>query len=220
MKPFFHFKSIFKLQPLNVLLPLTMLNTLLVAAIVRVLERPVQASFDNYWKSIWFTLVTLSGTGLGDYFPVTYLGRAFSVVGGMFCGVLTVALIQSLFFNFLDLSPSEKKVRYLIELEWWEKSTRQNAAKLLQAAWRAGNLRRGTDPSDQRHLFSVMRTARRLRIEKPTIELSIEDQIAEMEAAVLAEVDRMEAEKLEVIQRIQTKAMQFSALKEKLERAS
>ncbi|EGZ14180.1 hypothetical protein PHYSODRAFT_513705, partial [Phytophthora sojae] len=59
MKPFFHFKSIFKLHPLNVLLPLTVLNTLLTAAIVRVLERPVQAAFDSYWKSIWFTLVTL-----------------------------------------------------------------------------------------------------------------------------------------------------------------
>ncbi|EGZ14179.1 hypothetical protein PHYSODRAFT_514817 [Phytophthora sojae] len=137
----------------------------------------------------------------------------------MFCGVLIVALNQSLFFNFLDLSPSEKKVRYLIELEWWEKSTRQNAAKLLQAAWRAGNLRRGAELGDQRYLFSMMRTARRLRMEKPTIELSIEDQIAEMEAAVLAEADRIEAEKTEVIQRIQSKAMQLSALKEKLEQA-
>ncbi|KAG6592449.1 Transmembrane protein [Phytophthora cinnamomi] len=220
MKPFFHFKSIFKLHPLNVLLPLTLLNTLLTAAIVRVLERPVQAVFDNYWKSIWFTIVTLSGTGLGDYFPVTYLGRAFSVAGGMFCGVLIVALVQSLFFNFLDLSPSEKKVRYLIELEWWEKSTRQNAARLLQAAWRAGNLRRGSDVGDQRHLYSMMRTARRLRVEKPTIELSIEDQIAEMEAVVLAEVDRMEAEKMVVIERIQAKTMQLAVLKGKLEQVS
>jgi hypothetical protein len=59
MKPFFHFKAIFKLHPLNVLLPLTVLNTLLTAAVVRALERPVQAAFDNYWKAVWFTIVTL-----------------------------------------------------------------------------------------------------------------------------------------------------------------
>ncbi|KAG7381339.1 hypothetical protein PHYPSEUDO_006184 [Phytophthora pseudosyringae] len=217
MKPFFHFKAIFKLHPLYILMPLIVLIALLTAAIVRVLERPVQAAFDNYWKSVWFTIVTLSGTGLGDYYPVTYLGRVFSVVGGMFCGVLIVALIQSLFFNFLDLSPSEKKVRYLIELGWWEKAVRENAAKLLQSAWRTGNLRRCGDVGDQRHLFSLMRAARSLRMNKPTIELSIEDQVAEMKASVLAEVERMEAQKLEVLQRIQTKATQLAALKQKLE---
>ncbi|RLN56962.1 hypothetical protein BBJ29_005914 [Phytophthora kernoviae] len=144
MRPFFHFKAIFKLHPLNVLLPLTLLNTMITAAIVRVLERPVQAAFDNYWKAIWFTIVTLSGTGLGDYFPVTFLGRSFSVVGGMFC-------------------------------------------------------------------------ARRLRLEKPTIELSIEDQVAEMEATVLAEVERLEAQKVDILERIQTKAEQLAVLKEILE---
>lgn len=217
MKPFFHFKAIFKLHPLNILMPLIVLITLLTAAVVRVLERPVQAAFDNYWNSIWFTIVTLSGTGLGDYFPVTYLGRVFSVAGGMFCGVLIVALVQSLFFNFLDLSPSEKKVRYLIELEWWEKATRQNAAKLLQTAWRSGNLRRDTDIGDQCHLFSLMRSARRLRIDKPAIELSVEDQVGEMEATILAEVDRMEAQKVKVLQRIQAKATQLATLKQKLQ---
>ncbi|GMF62849.1 unnamed protein product [Phytophthora fragariaefolia] len=59
MSPYFHFKSIFKLHPLNILLPLTLLNTLLTASVVRVLERPVQAAFDSYWKAIWFTIVTL-----------------------------------------------------------------------------------------------------------------------------------------------------------------
>ncbi|KAG2518285.1 hypothetical protein JM16_007320 [Phytophthora kernoviae] len=125
MRPFFHFKAIFKLHPLNVLLPLTLLNTMITAAIVRVLERPVQAAFDNYWKAIWFTIVTL--------------------------------------------------------------------------------------------LFARMRAARKLRLEKPTIELSIEDQVAEMEATVLAEVERLEAQKVDILERIQTKAEQLADLKEILE---
>ncbi|KAG7399376.1 hypothetical protein PHYBOEH_009041 [Phytophthora boehmeriae] len=217
MRPFFHFKAIFKLHPLNVLLPLAVLNALLTAAIVRVLERPVQAAFDNYWRAVWFTIVTLSGTGLGDYFPVTSLGRSFAVVGGMFCGVLIVALIQSIFFNFLDLSPSEKKVRYLIEMEWWEKATHQNAARLLQAAWCTGILRHDARQTDQRQLYARMRVARKLRLEKPTLELSIEDQVAEMEATVLAEVERLEAQKIAILKRIQTKAEQLAVLKEVLQ---
>ncbi|EEY66610.1 uncharacterized protein PITG_16681 [Phytophthora infestans T30-4] len=134
----------------------------------------------------------------------------------MFCGVFIVALVQSLFFNFLDLSPNEKIVKYLIELEWWEKATRHNAAKLLQAAWRAGVLQQGGELGDQRHLFSIMRAARSLRMNMPAIELSVEDQVAEMEATILAEVDRMEAQKLEILQRIQAKATQLAALKLRL----
>ncbi|POM71088.1 Transmembrane protein [Phytophthora palmivora] len=64
MKPFFHFKTIFKLHPLRILLPLIVLITSLTAAVVRVVERPVQAAFDNYWKSVWFTIVTLVRTCL------------------------------------------------------------------------------------------------------------------------------------------------------------
>ncbi|RLN94393.1 hypothetical protein BBJ28_00017309 [Nothophytophthora sp. Chile5] len=194
MRPFFHFKAIFKLRPLHVLLPLTVIDTLLTAAI--------------------------SGTGLGDYFPVTYLGRAFSVVGGMFGGVLIVALIQSLFFNFLDLSPNEKKVRYLIETEQWEKATHRNAARLLQAAWRVGLLRHCQDLGDQRHLFALMRAARRLRAAKPTVELPFEEQVADMEAVVLTAVGRMEAQRAEVLERIQTKARRLGILKVELEKES
>ncbi|OWY91312.1 hypothetical protein PHMEG_00040156 [Phytophthora megakarya] len=80
------FKSIFPL-----------LFTSLTPAVVRVLERPVQAAFNNYWTA-WFTFVTLVGCSAE-------------------CSSLRL--------------PNEKNVRYLIKLEWWEKATRQNAAKLL-----------------------------------------------------------------------------------------
>jgi hypothetical protein len=62
-----------------------------------------------------------------------------------------------------------------------------------------------------------MRAARKLRVEKPSVELSVEDQVAEMEGAVLAEVERMEAQKLEVLQRIQAKAARLALLKDKLQ---
>ncbi|GMF33063.1 unnamed protein product [Phytophthora lilii] len=109
-----------------------------------------------------------------------------------------------------------KKVRYLIELEWWEKSTCQNAARLIQAAWRAGHLRPSSSIGDQRHLYSLMRMARSLRMERPALEMSIEDQVAEIEGAVLAEVGRSEAQKVDILKRIQSKVVQVATLKEKL----
>lgn len=59
MRPFFHFKAIFKIKPLHLLVPLTLLNTFLTAAIIRILESPVQASFESYWKCVWLTAVTM-----------------------------------------------------------------------------------------------------------------------------------------------------------------
>jgi hypothetical protein len=62
MRPFFHFKALFKIRPLLLLVPLTLLNTFLTAAVVRILEHPVQAAFANYWKSVWLAAVTMVRT--------------------------------------------------------------------------------------------------------------------------------------------------------------
>lgn len=59
MRPFFHFKALFKIRPLHLLVPLTLLNTLLTAAVIRILESPVQAAFENYGKCVWLTAVTI-----------------------------------------------------------------------------------------------------------------------------------------------------------------
>ncbi|GLE02124.1 hypothetical protein PINS_up010962 [Pythium insidiosum] len=59
MRPFFHFKALFKIRPMHLLVPLTLLNTFLTAAIIRILEQPVQPVFANYWKSVWLTAVTI-----------------------------------------------------------------------------------------------------------------------------------------------------------------
>lgn len=59
MRPFFHFKALFKIKPLHLLVPLTLLNTFLTAAVIRILESPVQAAFENYGKSVWLTAVTI-----------------------------------------------------------------------------------------------------------------------------------------------------------------
>lgn len=77
MRPFFHFKALFKIKPLHLLVPLTLLNTFLTAAVIRILESPVQAAFENYGKSVWLTAVTIvrtlnaAGAGIAGLLIIT-----------------------------------------------------------------------------------------------------------------------------------------------------
>ncbi|TYZ63159.1 hypothetical protein PybrP1_002054 [[Pythium] brassicae (nom. inval.)] len=223
MRPFFHFKALFKIRPLHLLVPLALLNTLLTAAILRILESPVQAAFENYGKCVWLTAVTLSATGFGDYYPVTYIGRTFTTVSAMFGGLLLVALIQSLFFGVLELSPREQKVKFLIDMDRWEKATHRNAASLLQAAWRRFALERQERPRShqlarqERRLFELMCASRQLRREQPMLEQSVADHFADVEDAVLQQVDTMEREKQQALARIHQKTAQLDALKRQLD---
>lgn len=66
LRPFFHFKAIFKIRPLRVLVPLTALSILFTAAIIRILERPVQGALENYWKAVWMVMETLVRSANGD----------------------------------------------------------------------------------------------------------------------------------------------------------
>lgn len=164
-----------------------------------------------------------SATGFGDYYPVTYIGRAFTTISAMFGGLLLVALIQSLFFGVLELSPKEQKVKHLIDTDRWEKATQQNAASLLQRAWKChaeekkngGQQRSPT--GNQRRLFELMCVSRSLRNAQPMMTQSTEDHFVDMEDAVLAQMDQMEHEKAAVLQRIHAKATQLGALKLQLE---
>lgn len=142
----------------------------------------------------------------------------------MFGGLLLVALIQSLFFGVLELSPKEQKVKHLIDTDRWEKATQQNAASLLQRAWKChiDEKKMKKTSSDrptrnQRRLFELMRASRSLRNTQPMMTQSIEDQFVDMEDVVLAQMDQMEHEKAVVLQRIHAKATQLGVLKLQLE---
>lgn len=152
---------------------------------------------------------------------MTYIGRAFTTVSAMFGGLLLVALIQSLFFGVLELSPREQKVKYLIDMDRWEKATHTNAASLLQAAWRCVSLERqerGRARHEQcRRFFQLMSASRRLRREQPVLKQSAADHFADVEDAVLHHVDRMEREKQQALARIHEKAVALDALKRQLD---
>lgn len=141
----------------------------------------------------------------------------------MFGGVLLVALIQSLFFGVLELSPKEQKVKHLIDLNEWEKQIYQNAVVLVQTAWKSRRVRitKGFNSNESlavdRRFFQFMKRARELRSTKPVLRQNFDDQLAEMEDIVLSQLNHMKNEQARVLERIQSKARHLGALKKTLE---
>ncbi|OQR87699.1 hypothetical protein THRCLA_10435, partial [Thraustotheca clavata] len=136
MNPFFHFKAIFNTKPLRLVLPLLFFVTFLTAAILRILEEPVQPYFMNYWTSVWLTIVTITSVGYGDYVPVTHCGRIFMAFSGILGGLLILSLVQSIFFAALELTENETRVKYIIDRTRWEKQRKNAAASLIQTQFR------------------------------------------------------------------------------------
>lgn len=53
------------------------------------------STFDTYWKSVWFTLITITTVGYGDLVPKSFPGQAFAVFVmlsgiGLFAGYAAV----------------------------------------------------------------------------------------------------------------------------------
>lgn len=71
------------------------------------------ANITNFGDAIWWAFVTIGTIGYGDYYPVTFEGRAIAVLlmvaGLAFISVITVS-VATLFLNRLEYDLLQKKV--------------------------------------------------------------------------------------------------------------
>jgi voltage-gated potassium channel len=71
------------------------------------------ANITNFGDSIWWAFVTICTIGYGDYYPVTFEGRAIAVLlmvaGLAFISVITVS-VANMFLNRLEYDLLQKKV--------------------------------------------------------------------------------------------------------------
>ncbi len=70
------------------------------------------ANITNFGDSIWWAFVTICTIGYGDYYPVTFEGRAIAVLlmvaGLAFISVITVS-VATMFLNRLEYDLTKKK---------------------------------------------------------------------------------------------------------------
>jgi voltage-gated potassium channel len=69
------------------------------------------ANITNFGDSIWWAFVTICTIGYGDYYPVTFEGRAIAVLlmvaGLAFISVITVS-VATMFLNRLEYDLTKK----------------------------------------------------------------------------------------------------------------
>ena len=79
---------------------------------IRVCEIPLRTilgdvDFGDYMKVYWFVVVTMATVGYGDITPKTLPGRVITFILAVW-GVFLISLVVLLFFEFIQLSDSEK----------------------------------------------------------------------------------------------------------------
>jgi len=90
---------------------ITILLTIIVLTTASVLvlqfeSHSPNASIKTGWDAFWFSIVTITTVGYGDFYPVTFLGQVTAMVI-MFSGLGIIAVLASLMARLLIGSPSD-----------------------------------------------------------------------------------------------------------------
>lgn len=96
-------KCLFKDSPALLILLFFTASIILFAYAIQLCERPLFRShpknainLENFGNAIWFTMITMTTVGFGDYYPITPFGRLiilFVVVWGIFIVSIMVVVV-------------------------------------------------------------------------------------------------------------------------------
>lgn len=130
------FRISFALRPAKMLLTLFALLWVSTAAAVSIFERPFPSKLDGEDHALWLTLVTMTGVGYGDTYPITSSGRAAIVLGAVIGGLGFISLMTSEFLETIKGGKRESTILKALESLRWERDVRNAAQRLICIAWR------------------------------------------------------------------------------------
>lgn len=126
----FAFKSLVKTSPTFMITLLFMILLIFSSLVYRVLERPLDEFSREYnsdpFTPLWVIFETISTTGYGDLYPVTYFGRTVSVLAYLLGAIIFSLLILKL-QDVTDLNSNQKQVFEHVSLS-------KSAAAFIKAA--------------------------------------------------------------------------------------
>ena len=130
----FRFRYSFKMYPVSFVTKLIVIGSIYLSFMLKISESPQgisDISFLNYWcNSIWLTFVTMLTIGYGDYRPISFLGRFFGILIGIF-GYIFFSLVITAINTEKDFSKSESKTYYLLERLHHRKVMQEKAAVVI-----------------------------------------------------------------------------------------
>jgi len=95
-------------MPGRMLCSVSALLLLMLGFAMQVAERRVNRDLDEYLNCVWLVLVSMTGIGFGDLYPMTGLGRLISTLSFMW-GALLAALLVFVMMEFCKLLEIMKK---------------------------------------------------------------------------------------------------------------
>ncbi len=108
---------------------------------------------DSFWNSMWCMILTMTTVGYGEVYPVTVMGRIFTIIAciwGSFCMSMVIVTLTGV----IQFSPEEETSYNEINNVDQEtiKKAREEAAIVIQAAWRyvmsKGDVKRHIPPAN------------------------------------------------------------------------
>ena len=79
------------------------------------MERPnPRADFEDFTNCLYFSTVTITTTGYGDYVPITHFGRLATLIL-MIVGIVNINFVNYSMIEYLDLNNQESMAFNLLE---------------------------------------------------------------------------------------------------------
>jgi hypothetical protein len=122
-------------EPYVVLIGGFLIVLLIVAYCVFVAERSINENITSYNEAMWLTVVTIMTIGYGDITCITPEGRAVILVGA-FAGIISTALIITLFHRELQLSSQEQRLVTFLKRDRQRTAMVNLAASCIQIAYK------------------------------------------------------------------------------------
>ena len=97
---------------------------------IRVFERDIQKEFAPYWNSIYYTLITMTTVGYGDYVAKTNEGRTIAMIACI-VGVFLISMMIISVNKILVMSTTEINALMILERVYSNKELEESAKKVL-----------------------------------------------------------------------------------------
>jgi hypothetical protein len=132
----FHFKALFSDVPLKLCVLLSLVLLVVSAFTIQSAERSANEDIDDYWSSLWLSIVSISTVGYGDRSTSTVIGRVVTMLNFVFLGTLLMSFFTTVFVQLVIISEKEEHVMQYHTHEKWRRNMRYWAATVIQRVWK------------------------------------------------------------------------------------